>query len=206
MALTVCGKILGGFLFDCNNPIVPGIDDVIYLYNKNDVTFTYSATDSQVITGISLAAGTSGHAFQGVNNIFSASLKLVQTDAGARYEHEVDFKIIGNTAKVKAQLRQMAFGRLIAIVKNLSMAGDAQFEVYGAGMGLILGDMTRSTADENNSGAYVLKLTKPKNLREPAPPATVQMQLAGVYDYPTTLTGILATIPAPIGTSTVVEP
>lgn len=206
MALTVCGKILDGFLFDCNNPITPGIDDIIYLYNKSDVAFTYSATDPQVITGLTMATGTSGHAFQGVNNIFSASSKLVQTDAGARYEHEVDFKIIGNSAKIKSILRQMAFGRFIAVIQNLSRAGDAQFEVYGLSMGLILGENQRSTADENNSGAYILKLTKPKNLREPAPPATIQVMLTGVYDYPSTLTAILATIPAPVGTSTVVEP
>lgn len=206
MATTVCGKLLNSLFVDCNNPSVAGIDDYIYLYNKSDLSFTYSATDPGVVTALTMATGTSGHAVQGINNIFLATSKLVQIEAGPRWELGVDFKIMRNDAKTKAIIRALSWGRIVAIVENLSKGGDAQFEIFGASVGLICGDVERNSSDENSAGAYTVKLTRPKNLREPGPPLTFQMQLTNVYDYPTTKAGLLATIPAPVGTSVVVEP
>jgi len=206
---SVCGNIQNSLLLNCASPIVPGITDFIYLFNRADAQITRSNVDPNIVTGITMNAGTSGHAIQGINNIFSASHKLVELDAGPRYEHEIKFRALTNSASVKAILQNLAFGRVFCIVENLYQGGDATFEIYGLGAGLVLTANTRDTNDANGSGSFNLILTKPKNVQEPNMPASFQVPPTGsttiLYDYNATKTALLALIPAPVGTSSVTE-
>lgn len=192
---TLCGGITAGFIIDCNNPTVAGIDDLIILFNRDDVSLTFDQQNPLLVTGITVAQGKALYAFYGVNNSFASMAKQVMTQNGPRYEHELDFNIAGNSTAIKENLKAMGYGRIGAIVFNNYKAGDSAIELLGAVHGLILNEGERNTGDEAMDGAYKLKLSRPQKLREPNWPAAVLIAgQAGPATYDSTKAAIMALV------------
>jgi hypothetical protein len=191
--MSIYNKINNGFSLGTGDPVTAGIEDVIYIFNQDDIALTFSTENPLIVTG--LAAVNSGkiYQFQGTNNSFNTSSKLAKTSVGPRYTEEIDFNVAGLSVDIKTQLQAMGYGRVCAIAVNNYNSSDSAIELFGAVNGLILTDAERSAADETVDGGYKLKLTNPDKLREPYPPRAVSIApQSGSATYASTIAAIEA--------------
>ncbi|GAA4093160.1 hypothetical protein [Mucilaginibacter panaciglaebae] len=191
--MSIYNKINAGFSLSTGAPVTSGIEDVIYIFNEDDITLTYDITNPLIVTGLTAVTSAKVYKFEGTNNSFNATSKLAKTQVGPRYTEEIDFNIAGLSVDVKTQLMAMGYGRVRAIVINNYKSSDSAVELFGAINGLILTDAERNAADETVEGGYKLKLTNPDKLKEPYPPRAVSIgPESGTATYASTLAAIEA--------------
>ncbi|MES2807030.1 MAG: hypothetical protein V4619_00295 [Bacteroidota bacterium] len=189
--MSIYNKINAGFSLGTDSPITSGIEDVIYIFNEDDITLTYSTTNPLIITGLTAVSTAKVYKFEGTNNSFNAISKLTKTQVGPRYTEEIDFNIAGLSTEIKEQLMAMGYGRVRAIAINNYKTGDCAIELFGAVNGLILTEAERNAADESIEGGYKLKLANPDKLKEPYPPRAVSIApQSGTATYASTLAAL----------------
>ncbi|HEY0246231.1 MAG TPA: hypothetical protein VGC01_11755 [Mucilaginibacter sp.] len=195
--MSIYNKINAGFSLGTDEPVTAGIEDVVYIFNQDDITLTYDPTNPLIVTGLTAVSAAKVYKFEGTNNSFNTSSKLAKTSVGPRYTEEVDFNIAGFSVEIKAQLMAMGYGRVCAIAVNNYKSSNSAVELFGAVNGLILTDAERSAADETMDGGYKLKLTNPDKLREPYPPRAISIPPAsGTATYASTIAAIEALVTA----------
>jgi hypothetical protein len=193
--MSIYNKINAGFSLGTGSPVTAGIEDVIYIFNQDDITLTYDAANPLIVTGLTAVSAAKVYKFEGTNNSFNTMSKLVKTPVGPRYTEEVDFNIAGFSVEIKAQLMAMGYGRVRAITVNNHNSSNSAIELFGAVNGLILTDAERNAADESLDGGYKLKLNNPDKLREPYPPRAVSIApTSGTATYASTIAAIEALI------------
>lgn len=191
--MSIYNKINAGFSLGTDEPITSGIEDVIYIFNADDITLTYDSTNPLIITGLTAVSTAKVFKFEGTNNSFNTTSKLAKTQVGPRYTEEIDFNIAGLSVDIKAQLMAMGYGRVKVIAVNNYKSSDSSIELFGAVNGLILTDAERNAADDTIEGGYKLKLTNPDKLKEPYPPRAVSIAPeSGDATYASTITAIEA--------------
>lgn len=177
--MATCNKINAGFDNCAADPMVAGIDDIIYLGNFNDFIYTLSPLNPLIITAVTPVAGAKYYKFLGSNNSFNASVTSKQTVAGPRYDEEVQFNIAGNSTTIKNQLLNMGYGKLHAIVINNYRSGDSAIELYGFTTGLNDQGSKRVANDENEMGGYSIVLKNRNKLSEPLLPRSLNIPIFG---------------------------
>jgi len=193
--MSIYNKINAGFSLGTGGPITAGIEDVIYVFNQDDITITYDPSNPLIITSLAAVGSAKIYKFQGTNNSFSTMSKLAKTSVGPRYTEEIDFNIAGLSVDIKTQLMAMGYGRVKAIAVNNYNSSDSAIELFGAVNGLILTDAERNASDETIDGGYKLKLTNPDKLREPYPPRAISIAPeSGSATYASTLAAIEALV------------
>ena len=193
--MSIYNKINAGFSLGTGEPVTSGIEDVIYIFNQDEITLTYDTTNPLIITGLTATTGAKVYKFEGTNNSFNTISKLAKTSVGPRYTEEIDFNIAGFSVDIKTQLQAMGYGRVCAIAVNNYNASDSAIELFGAVNGLILTDAERTAADETMDGGYKLKLTNPDKLREPYPPRAVSIApTSGTATYTSTIAALEALV------------
>ena len=191
--MSIYNKINAGFSLGTDSPVTAGIEDVIYIFNQDDITLTYDTLNPLIVKGLTAVSTAKVYKFEGTNNSFNTMSKLAKTSVGPRYTEEIDFNIAGFSVEVKAQLMAMGYGRVCAIAVNNYSSSDSAIELFGAVNGLILTDAERSAADETLDGGYKLKLTNPDKLREPYPPRAVSIAPeSGPATYASTIAALEA--------------
>ncbi|HTI58432.1 hypothetical protein [Mucilaginibacter sp.] len=193
--MSIYNKIAAGFSLGTGSPVTAGIEDVIYIFNQDDITLTYDPTNPLIITSLTAVSSAKVYKFEGTNNSFNTMSKLAKTQVGPRYTEEIDFNIAGFSVDIKAQLMAMGYGRVRAIAINNYNSSDSAVELFGAVNGLILTDAERNAADETLDGGYKLKLTNPDKLREPYPPRAVSIAPeSGSATYTSTIAALEALV------------
>lgn len=193
--MSIYNKINAGFSLGTGDPVTAGIEDVIYIFNQDDITLTYDTMNPLIVTGLTAVSSAKVYKFEGTNNSFNTTSKLAKTSVGPRYTEEIDFNIAGFTVDVKTQLMAMGYGRVQAIAVNNYKSSDSAIELFGAVNGLILTDAERNAADETMDGGYKLKLTNPDKLREPYPPRAVSIAPeSGTATYTSTIAALEALV------------
>ena len=193
--MSIYNKINAGFSLGTGDPITAGIEDVIYIFNEDDITLTYDISNPLIVTGLTAVSGAKIYTFEGTNNSFNTMSKMAKTQVGPRYTEEIDFNIAGLSTAIKAQLMAMGYGRVKAISINNHKSSDSAIELFGAVNSLILTDAERSAADETLEGGYKLKLTNPDKMREPYPPRAVSIAPeSGPATYASTIAAIEALV------------
>jgi len=191
--MSIYNKINAGFSLGTGSPVTAGIEDVIYIFNQDEITLTYDTMNPLIVTGLTAVDTAKIYKFEGTNNSFNSVSKLAKTSVGPRYTEEIDFNVAGFSVEIKAQLMAMGYGRVRAIVVNNFNSSDSAVELFGAVNGLILTDAERSAADETLDGGYKLKLTNPDKLREPYPPRAVSIAPeSGSATYASTIAALEA--------------
>ncbi|GAA4905757.1 hypothetical protein [Mucilaginibacter defluvii] len=189
--MSIYNKINAGFALGASEPVTAGVEDVIYIFNEDEITLTYSTTNPLIVTGLTAVATAKVYKFEGTNNSFNATSKLAKTQVGPRYTEEIDFNVAGLSVEIKAQLQAMGYGRVRAIVVNNYKASDSAVELYGAVNGLVLTEAERNAADEALDGGYKVKLSNPEKLKEPYPPRAVSIApQSGTATYASTIAAI----------------
>ncbi|NHA04104.1 hypothetical protein G7092_09865 [Mucilaginibacter sp. HC2] len=195
--MSIYNKINAGFKLGTADPITAGIEDVVYIFNQDDVTLTYDITNPLIVTGLTAVSTAKVYKFEGTNNSFGTTSKLAKTQVGPRYTEEIDFNIAGLSVDIKTQLTAMGYGRVCAITVNNYKSSDSAIELFGAVNGLILTDAERNAADETLDGGYKLKLTNPDKLKEPYPPRAVSIApQSGTATYASTIAALEALVAA----------
>lgn len=192
MPTSIYNKINAGFSLATASPVTSGIEDVIYIFNEDDIKITYNTTNPLIIDDLEKVGSGKVYKFEGTNNSFNAMSKLAKTQVGPRYTEEIDFNIAGLSVDIKGQLRAMGYGRVKAIVINNFKESDSSVELFGAVTSLILTEAERNAADEALEGGYKLKLTNPDKLREPFPPRSVFIADSGSPSYASTIAALEA--------------
>ena len=193
--MSIYNKINAGFALGTAEPVTAGIEDVLYIFNQDDFTFTFDTSNPLIVTGITPVGGPKIYKFEGTNNSFNATSKLAKTSVGPRYTEEIDFNIAGFSIDIKTQLQAMGYGRVCAIAINNYNSSDTAVELFGAVNGLILTDAERSAADDTMDGGYKLKLTNPDKLREPYPPRAVSIApTSGTATFASTIAALEALV------------
>lgn len=189
--MSIYNKINAGFKLGIADPITAGIEDVIYIFNQDDITLTYDIANPLIVTGLTAVSTAKVYKFEGTNNSFGTTSKLAKTQVGPRYTEEIDFNIAGLSVDIKTQLMAMGYGRVCAITVNNYKSSDSAVELFGAVNGLILTDAERTAADETLDGGYKLKLTNPDKLKEPYPPRAVSIApTSGTATYASTIAAL----------------
>jgi hypothetical protein len=193
--MSIYNKINAGFSLGTGSPVTAGIEDVIYVFNQDDISISYDPSNPLIVTSLTAIGGAKIYKFEGTNNSFSTISKLAKTSVGPRYTEEIDFNIAGFSVDIKTQLMAMGYGRVKAIAINNYNSSDSAIELFGAVNGLILTDAERNAADETIDGGYKLKLTNPDKLREPYPPRAISISPeSGGATYASTIAAIEALV------------
>lgn len=179
--MPLCDKISDGFDICANDPIAQGVDDVLYLFNMGDFTFTFDNTNPLLITAITRVGTSLMYKYLGTNNSFNTISKSVRTSVGSRYTEEIDFNIAGISSDIKTQIQAMGNANLQAIAVNNYRDGDSIFELFGCVNGLMDDGSERNASDDNFGGGYNMKLTNRPKLREPMLPRCVSIGSPGTY-------------------------
>lgn len=191
--MSIYNKINAGFAIGAGEPITSGIEDVIYIFNQDDITLTYDPTNPLIVTDLTAVGSAKVYKFTGTNNSFNTISKLAKTPVGPRYTEEIDFNVAGISSDIKEQLMAMGYGRVRAIAVNNYKSSDSAIELFGAVNGLILTEAERNAADEGMDGGYKLKLSNPEKLKEPYPPRAVSIPpVSGTATYASTIAAIEA--------------
>lgn len=193
----ICAKIVSDVTFDCTAATVGGLEQVVKLINKCDITLTdwtisRTLTDSactHLISDYDTGEETDPKDLNAVTvtgipgkRLLNASFAPTNTDFGVRYVHNVQLYAQSLTKDTVCLIKALGKGaEVVAIVeqKNKSTNGESSFWVYGWDAGLKLGDFTFDH-NENNGGA-IIPLTSIDPDTEPDPPIRLFMT-----DYETT--------------------
>lgn len=183
-----CAVISTNLNKNCDNPLVGGVRDNIYLINFSDwldAVFVRNGLNSQIYESITLPSGALAYRMEGINNSPEPSTSFKRLAFAELFEHIVKYKIFDITPSAKEQLELKSKGRFVAIVENnyKGATGNAAFEIYGADSGLIVpdGGLTRDPNSTDTQGAYDVTLQTSEKSLEPHLPATLF-----ITDYATT--------------------
>jgi hypothetical protein len=188
---SACDGIDGGADYDCENPLVPGVNQRLILGNSDDVeSVVYDLVNTTIIDDIILKAGKIAYVFQGVRQSLNPSYELVPGTISVGYNHLVNFLAFQISQVVKDNLERLALGKVFAVIENKNDVGNGNtiFEVYGLKVGLEAVVISRVPADQETNGAFTINLSTPENEgKEPKMPQTWFDT-----DYPTTLAKVEA--------------
>ena len=164
--MAVCGGITAGSAYDCDDPLISGMQPKVWLLNKSDIdTITYGANTS-VVTAISLlAGGKASYVFDGYRQSANAEVEFVPQTLTSGYDHKLSLQVFDISSLQKLNLEKMALGKLVAIVENNNAVGngDSVFEILGAGVGMEVETLTRINRDVETAGSFSVGLETSDN-------------------------------------------
>lgn len=149
MGKSCLNKLTSGITVGCTIPQV-GVKD-IYLMHAEDVTFSYSP--GGLLTGAVFAASAKSYKVEGYKQNIQVTASLKTTDASARVDSSVTFKIPNNnsTRGTNGILNVVALGRFCVLA------------VFNDGDNMILGDVSPlecSSVDfDSNANAKLATIT-----------------------------------------------
>lgn len=188
-----CAGIVQGAVYDCENPIAPGVNQRLILGNLDDIdVITYNVTNTYIIESITMKQAAPTFAFEGVRRSLNPQYSLTPQTVSIGYTHLIDFSVFDISAAQKENLEAMAIKPQFAIIQNLNDAGNADnfFEVYGVTRGLDVLTNVRIPSDGDTAGAFVIQLSTPEEGgKENKMPATWF-----ITDFATTLAAVDATL------------
>jgi len=155
----VCAGITIGADYDCQNPLKASVNERLLVGNLDDIaSITYDITNTTVITGITMSAGKSMFAFQGVRSSNKPDISLQADDFSVGFIHQMDFSVFEVDSTQKLNLQGMAARKTFVIYQNPndSSLGDAIFEVMGVNSGLEMSTLNRQPATKD--GSYKIQL------------------------------------------------
>ena len=183
-----CAKISKNQNKNCDNPIVGGVHDDIFLINFEDwedAVIVYNETNPNIIEGISLPTGAYAYKMQGINNSPAPLQTFKRLPFGGAFEHKLNYKVFRIGPDTKKELELETKGRYVAIVRNnyRGDSGEAAFEVYGPKAGMVIpdGGLVRDPNSSDTQGCYDITLQSTEKALEDHLPLSIFLT-----DYSTT--------------------
>jgi hypothetical protein len=176
MALITCERELDrDFLFDCENPPLQGLTDVIALVNFNDIDRTATTFDSnngQLCTSFVLKAGKRAYRLEGYKLANSALASLVVKEAPSvnAFLHTIGGVGVTVDAEQLDALAKMALGaKLVAVVERKFKGANQEsaFMIFGYDSGMELA--TADYSSNENAGTFPFTVANATDEEEPKP-------------------------------------
>lgn len=165
-----CKGIFQGADFDCENPLIAGVDEQLTLFNLLDIeTITFDIDEPSVITDIILKNGASAFSFNGTRQSLVPEEHFIPGRFSVGYDHQVAFQVFDISQKSKDNLEAMFIRKTVGVVHDK----EGSFEVYGIVQGLEGLTKDRLPGDQDTGGSYSIVLkTSDNTAREPKSPQT----------------------------------
>lgn len=152
-------KLVKNITSSCENQPVGGVEQVIYLFNRTEISVTYDNTNPSLVNDISMGStADTGFKLTGIKKSLNCGSTLVPAeDAADGYTHTLIFQGFEFDAASVENMDQM--GDIVAVVEMKQKAndGDGTFVIYGLGTGLYKSSDVRMANDAN--GARKIELT-----------------------------------------------
>lgn len=171
-----CGLLTANIAPDCNYPIISGVNDRLWIINKDDISsFTYNGSNNEIVEGITLLSGKSAWTIEGQNFSNEPDYAFTINGFSVGYNHSVRVKIFEDTPDVKQQLNLLARGKYIIIVENnyVNGTGNTAFTMYGHDSGLRQTEGTQPKNSAETGGAHDILLASNEQALESKVPRTV---------------------------------
>jgi hypothetical protein len=172
------GILTDDILFDCENPMVGGIEVDVCLFNTEDIDYagcTVSPTNKVLLTNFKLKAGKTGYLIQGVKQVQKGRSELVEKENGPnKHKHLFTGVVLNYSAENKLQLQNMSEGNTFVAIIQLKWKGEGNaeaFQMLGFRSGLTMRAMTWDTKE--NDGQVLFDLANLDGYEEPTLPMTV---------------------------------
>lgn len=165
-----CGKISANLsLAKCGASSI-GIHPEVILINHSDIE---SVTEEDgIVSALVLKDGTFAYKYETYKNAVEAASPINKGTYITRFQHQVVYRSFIKTQEIKDQLNALANGKVVAIIKNISMDSDeTKYEIYGLDNGLVMTDLQTASNDADGI-VYAVTLSSEDNALEGALPAS----------------------------------
>ena len=161
-----CAGLISGGIYDCDNPLVPGIRKRVIIGSIDKIAgdgLVYDPGDALLLTDIVMATGEQMYQFDGAKNSIEPQIELREGTLANTFAHMLALSIFEVDSLAKLNIQGMAHDRMFAIIENArdSALGNSIFEVYGLN-GMEVNELARNPTDPDTSGAYVMNMQTPE--------------------------------------------
>ena len=188
--MPICGLISASSVYDCDNPIAPGLNSRVWLGNYGEIeSLTFDVSNKRLVTAIVFKTGGAVYSYEGTRQSANASSEFVPQTMSSGFKHIVDIRVFEIGSAQKLELEKMCLGKIFAIIEHPNVVGndDSVFEIFGPSIGMEVEALTRISRDTEGQGSYALTLgTSDAEGQE----ATLPLSLLDT-DYATTLAKII---------------
>lgn len=173
-----CEGIKLGSIYDCDNPLVAGVNQRLILMNQDDweaAIKTYDVTLPSLLTDVVLPQGKQGYAFEGIRTSLKPQSAYIPGTTSVGYDHQLDFIVFDISQEQKDNLEEMGLKKVVGVVQNINAVGNGNsvFEVFGGGVGLELITNVRINDDQETSGGFAISIkTSDNGGKEPKLPTS----------------------------------
>lgn len=168
MAEVTCAKLAAGETgYDCNNPIVGGVEAEVLLINKDDIDYDLSIMASGILTDIILKTDKLGYLVGTLNKGIGSDNAVVKSTYRTMYDHNLEVRLFDNNPRLKMWLESLDQSKVVAIIKNNyikqnptapEVKGQTKYEVLGWNVGLEVLEGTSNKVDADLQGGHYRKL------------------------------------------------
>ena len=156
-----------GFEFDCDNIIQPGLEQDAWIFNREDVTASYNATNKMLITDFTLPTGKTGYRVQQLGDAYTGTTTSMNEGTFVNtFNRTVAFIVPKNDPVTAAKiLDKLANGEFVMVVQNKfhSEGEQNRFEIYGLEKGLKAASIDEDKYSEETNSGWQVTLTETGN-------------------------------------------
>jgi len=136
--------IAANLINDCANSPVAGLEEVMYVFNADELTATKSLTLKSLVTDLALGIGKKGYKVQGFKKSHNSKNELVVSDTlPDMYKQTIDFQIWSKDAATVTALDQLNNLVIVTENKDKGVAGASAFNIFGLDTALFKAAMTQ---------------------------------------------------------------
>lgn len=159
----------------CTDPITPGLEQEGVIINRSDIDFdsvTYDSSRPNVISALTMQKGKRGYKIKVLGNSpFSGTgTSFVAGNYQNTFTHTVQFVVLDNGPDVCDKVIDMlANGKYVIILENSfkglnkdTNKGDAAFQIYGFGQGLVASAIDNDKYSEDSNGGWLVTMQESK--------------------------------------------
>lgn len=159
----------------CTDPIVPGLEQEGVIMNRADIDFdavTYDESRPNVLKNLTMLKGKRGYKIRVLGNtpFTGTGTSFVAGNYQNTFTNTVQFVVLDNSPDVCEKVIDMlANGKFVIVLENsykgLNKAtnkGDAAFQVYGFGQGLVASAIENDKYSEDTNGGWLVTMQETK--------------------------------------------
>ena len=136
--------IAANILNDCSVAPLAGLEEVMYVFNADELTATKSLTLKSLVSGLTLPTGKKGYKVTGFKKSHNAKNELVVSDTlPDMYKQTIDFSCWVKDAATVTALDQLNNIVIVTENKDKGVAGESAFNIYGLDTALFKATLTQ---------------------------------------------------------------
>lgn len=148
--------IASDIINDCTLAPVAGVEETMYVFNKEELTAVKSLTNDNLVTDLTVIIGKKGFKVKGFKKSSNAKSTLVVTDTlPDMYTQTMEFTVWGKDAETVKELKQLNNVVFVVEKKDKGASGDSAFAMYGYETGLFKATLEQ----DSNADGGVFKVS-----------------------------------------------